>query len=332
MPELNKFPRKLEERSYLAIEFPQTNKRVFRTYVPFLENPTISEKGRSNLSEYNLLGRPGSLFSYGGSPSRDINITFKISLLNLLHLEATEAISERFHRSFNLFFSDREMAKSRFDLKKPEVYLDEANSDNQLNIGSSDVIKGVGLEHSSIHRNYYKDLIGRVTGNTPAFDNFANFLIGRINALPGIFTTKFPDGSSIGSPQDDENRINGLIDMVYVWVNLIRATTLNNSTNTVLGPPMVRLTHGPMYNNVPCVVQDYSIKIIDESGYELQSLTPKQLEISLSLKENRVGDFGGFTTGTIQSGDNVVGWEAVIDNNNIDPYNGLINPNKDYLL
>lgn len=356
MPDLNKFPRKLEERSYLAIEFPQTDKRVFRTYVPFLENPKISEKGKSNLSEYNLLGRPGSLFSYGGSPSREISLSFKISLLNLLHLDSTEGISERFKRSFNLFFSDREMAKEAFNLTTGKSEFLTSNQGRSLSyapgtleispggdgpgllpessrediIGSPDVKMGKGLEHSSIHRGYYRDLIGRVTGTSPSFDDFANILTTGINAIPGIFTG--PNSGSIGSPQDTENRITGLLDMIYVWVNLIRSTTLNNSTNTVLGPPTVRLTHGPMYNNVPCVVEDYSIKIVDESGFEMQSLTPKQIEISLSLKENRVGDSGDFLTGTLGSGDNIVGWEAIIDSNNIDPYNGLINPNgKDYI-
>ena len=78
-------------------------------------------------------------------------------------------------------------------------------------------------------------------------------------------------------------------------------------------------------------VRQDSIKIIDESGFDIQSLTPKQLEITLSLRENRTGNQSGFEAGAIGSGDNVVGWEAIIDKNNMDPYNGLVNPDKDYL-
>mgnify|MGYP003634953906 CR=1 FL=1 len=354
MPELNKIDRKLEERSHLAIEFPQTDNRVFRTYLPFLENPKVTEKGSANLAEYNLLGRPGSIFSYGGSPSREISVTFKISLLNLLHLESTEGLSERFTRSFNLFFSDKEMAKKRFNLtaetvldgpaissfagpsplvagpEKVEEFVTKTDAQLQdENVGSADVKMGKGTEHASIHRAYYRSLVGRVTGDQPIFDGIANFLVGGINAIPSFFDS--PDGTRLGSPQQNEEKLNRTLDMIYVWVNLIRSTTLNNSTNTVLGPPIVRLTHGAMYNNVPCVVEDYSIKIIDDSGFEIQSLTPKQLEVTLSMRENRTGNQGTFDSGSIGSGDKIVGWEAIIDDNNLDPYNGLINRDKEYL-
>tara|TARA_R110002126_G_scaffold84465_20_gene205275 strand:- start:9410 stop:10510 length:1101 start_codon:yes stop_codon:yes gene_type:complete len=366
MPDFNKRKRVLEERSHLAIEFPQTDNRVFRTYVPFLENPKISEKGSSNLGEYNLLGRPGSIFSYGGSPSRDISLTFKISLLHLIHLQATEGISEKFERSFNLFFNDKERSKKRFGLKKEiagfkeelqnimtgdggymaretsenryaayiatEQDLADAETQETVGAGTEDVEDDIGREHASIHRSYYRDLIEAVTGSQPTFDGIADFLTEGLDFItPDIGFGALEAGASIGSPQQNEDRLNTTLDMIYVWVNLIRATTLNNSTNTTLGPPTVRLTHGAMYNNVPCVVEDYSIKIIDESGFEIQSLTPKQLEITLSLRENRTGSNGGFETGAIGNGDTIVGWEAIIDSNNIDPYNGLINNSKGYL-
>tara|TARA_R110002110_G_scaffold45134_1_gene138116 strand:- start:6606 stop:7679 length:1074 start_codon:yes stop_codon:yes gene_type:complete len=355
MPELNKRSRLLEERSHLAIEFPQSDNRVFRAYVPFLENPKINERGTSNLAEYNLLGRPGSMFSYGGSPSRDINITFKISLLNLMQLQSTEGISEKFQRSFNLFFGDKERSKKRFGLRKEIALAEEdvsvqnfdsngfddnaisleddftsdgefraseddlANLEEQSAFGAGDDIKaGVGRDHASIHRKHYRDLIGAVTGSQPIFDGIANQLIG------------FLGGDPITSPNQDERSLSKTLNMIYVWVNLIRATTLNNATNTTQGPPIVRLTHGAMYNNVPCVVEDYSIKIVDESGFEIQSLTPKQLEVTMSLRENRTGSSDGFEAGAIAAGDEIVGWEAIIDSNNIDPYNGLINNDKGY--
>ena len=112
-----------------------------------------------------------------------------------------------------------------------------------------------------------------------------------------------------------------------MWLNLVRATCLNNATNTVQGPPIVRLTHGPMYNNIPCVVRDYSISIIDEAGYDVQTLTPKRLEVTMTLSEMRTGDFGSFQEGFLEAGDNLAGWEAIINNNNGDPYNGEITLN-----
>ena len=44
----------------------------------------------------------------------------------------------------------------------------------------------------------------------------------------------------------------------------------------------------------------------------------------MTLSEMRTGDFGGFQEGYLETGDNLAGWEAIINNNNGDPYNGDI--------
>lgn len=358
--ELNKIDRKLEERSHLTFEFPQTNNRVFRTFLPFLENPKVSERGRANLNEYNLIGRAGSLFSYGGANSREINLTFKISLLNLLHLDATEGISEKFKRSFNLFFSDRERDSQRFALTKqpspqisssqiipPEgaytVLSTQASDDavNELNALNNqeklrelsvegDVKIGKGFPHAETHRTFYRELVGQVIGGDPIFDNVANILIEDINEIPTpnteelIGAQRTPDQVPISSSREVESRVNNLIDLIYVWINLVRSSVMNNAENTVQGPPIIRLTHGPMFNNVPCVAEDYTIRIMDESGFDVQTLTPKQLEVTLSLRELRTGDFSKFEQGTLEAGDTLAGWEAILRDNNTDPYNGII--------
>lgn len=142
--EKNKNARKLEERSHLTLEFPQSNNRIFRTYIPFLENPQISEAGSNSLQEYNLVGRAGSLYAYGGSESRAFDITFNISLLHLLHINSTEGIADKFTRHFNLFFADKKSAKKRFDLRTSvtdtsnDAYLKHtANADAVAFIGSN---------------------------------------------------------------------------------------------------------------------------------------------------------------------------------------------------
>ena len=76
--------------------------------------------------------------------------------------------------------------------------------------------------------------------------------------------------------------------------------------------------------HVPCLLQDYSIKVVEDAGYEAQTLTPKRLEISLNLIESRTGNFGAYAAGKVISGDNLTGWESIIGNNEIDPNNGLI--------
>lgn len=340
-----KQPRKLEQRSHLTVEFPQSDNRIFRTYIPFLENPKISEFGSNSLQEYNIMGRAGSLYSYGGSESRAIDITFNISLLHLLHLNTTEGIADKFTRHFNLFFADKESAKERFDLRSEvaaERQVQKANSEepsdpdydpsigeasidalnNKLDVmGEADTKwNPEGFPHAQTHRKFYSKWLKQVTGQ--------NTLQGWVASLKDSFNS---DAGALGGLNPffeggNQNRmdLDKIINLVFVWVNLVRATCLNNASNTVQGPPIVRLTHGPMYNNIPCVVRDYSIAIMDEVGFDIQTLTPKRLEITMTLSEMRTGDFGAFESGYLESGDNLAGWEAIIGDNNTDPYNGDI--------
>jgi len=337
-----KQPRKLEQRSHLTVEFPQSDNRIFRTYIPFLENPEISESGSNSLQEYNLMGRAGSLYSYGGSESRAIDITFNISLLHLIHLNTTEGIADKFTRHFNLFFADKESAKERFNLRSDlanEIQFEKNEKvtdwlypegqpfrsvalENELSdMGESDTkFNPEGFPHAQTHRKFYSKWLKQITGQNTV-QGWITSLEDNVNRDFGAFggLNPFYEGGN-----QNRRDLDKLINLVFVWVNLIRATCLNNATNTVQGPPIVRLTHGPMYNNVPCVVRDYSISIMDEAGFDIQTLTPKRLEITMTLSEMRTGDFGTFESGYLESGDNLAGWEAIIGDNNIDPYNGDI--------
>jgi hypothetical protein len=114
-----------------------------------------------------------------------------------------------------------------------------------------------------------------------------------------------------------------VIDYIVYWVNLIRATTLNNNLDPRLGPPIVRLTHGMMYMYVPFVCFSYKIDYDEQAGYDRNTLLPRKIDISLELVEIRHGDFGDYKPGVSVKRDNVCGWEAVIDskfpNKTIDP-------------
>jgi|TARA_E500000305_G_scaffold46183_1_gene35900 hypothetical protein len=380
--EQTKRSRQLSERSHLGIEFPQSDGRVFRTYIPFLQNPIITERGQSNLVEYDLVGRPGGLYSYGGSKSRVITLQFKINLVHLMYSASTEGISAKFFRSFNLFYADKERAKKAFNLKpggsrdqeitaaqsatdaafdlmsspnpdgfqavNPDgspytavdaVALEEGlQEDLQSDLtdiskdGSHEITIGKGFPHASTHRAFYREALSVLTGNqfpteAPFLDGIANYFIDGINSANFLNLVGDAKAPTILSPQDQLNRLNDLIDAVYVWVNLVRSTTLNNSTNTVQGPPIVRLNHGPMYNNIPCIVSDYSIDMNQQAGYEVETLTPKELVINMTLKETRTT--GQFQESEIELGDHVAGWEAIISNNNTDPYNGSVSRNQE---
>ena len=324
--------RKLSDRSHLTIEFPQSDNRVIRTFVPFLENPTVSEKGKANLNNYNLVGRAGQLFSYGGADSRKLSVNFNLSLLHVM--EEEKDLNELFKSQFKLFFSESERAKEAFRLSTMEVEefetgIDEMGGEISFDeemepvqrakdlVGDADTETGVQRNHASIHRDYYRSLLKNMAGFDPSEADYTNNILEGSNPALSTFL-------GFDSAEDNVNALNSTINLVYLWVNLIRASILNRSDNTTFGPPIIRLTHGGMYNNVPCLLQDYSINIVEEAGYDVQTMTPKRLEISLNLIESRTGNFGRFQAGQIENGDNLTGWESVIETNNIDPYNGLI--------
>lgn len=332
--------RLLHERSNIALEFPVAFDRFYRIFIPILENPQISEQGRANLNSYDIVGRAGQLFSYGGSESRKINLTFNISLLHLLHMDTTEGIRDKFKRQFRLFFEDKERQESLWNLQAEvsQAELDIEIESNNFGVVFSDTKERLdraqqelsdltldlydGIEepvtnledvpYAAAHRDYYRKLAGFLTTQEVTDQEAESF-------VAPLF-----QGEGISVASENVKAINDLIDLVILWINLIRASVLNNSTNTSYGPPILRLNHGTMYNNVPCLVESYDIRIVDEAGYDLETATPRRLEISLNLVENRVGNFGYYKPGTIRDGDNVTGWESIINSNAFDPINGVV--------
>lgn len=126
-----------------------------------------------------------------------------------------------------------------------------------------------------------------------------------------------------------ENRIKGkadvnTIDIVTWWINLIRTSVRNNATNTIETVPIVRLTHGIMYNDIPCVCTDYKISHDESAGYELHTFLPRKIEVSMNLEEVRMGDFSKFSPGERVKGDNLAGWESLIEHGTMDPYVELV--------
>ena len=339
---LKKHKRGLSDRSHLTIEFPQSKDRVIRTFVPFLQNPSISEKGKANLNTYNLVGRAGQLFSYGGAESRKLSVNFSISLLHVL--EEEPEMDNMFRPNLKVFFSDNENSKVAFNLTQvtEEDIIDEEEyaraekitSGREINfdqvmknanaaalqrgkdeIGKADVERSVGRNHAALQRAYYDEHVRKITGL--GRNEFLDNLLNKIVTSKVFGQPEFNAAANVA-------KLDSTINLVYFWLNLIRGSVLNRSDNTMYGPPIVRLTHGAMYNNVPCLLQDYSINIDEQAGHDVATLTPKKIDITLNLVESRTGNFGNFQSGEVEFGDNITGWESVIEENNMDPCNGVI--------
>jgi len=102
-------------------------------------------------------------------------------------------------------------------------------------------------------------------------------------------------------------------DLIKYWVEIIRSTTHNNAKNPAQGPPIVRLTHGTLYRAIPCICDSYSIDIVEDAGYQMQTLHPRVIKIRMRLKETRAGNFGAFEPSKSPQRDNLAGWEQLVD-------------------
>ena len=62
-----------------------SNKKLGKT-IPFFENPRIRESQDASYSRFSPIGRAGELFAYTGAKSRQINLSFNITLPHLYSL------------------------------------------------------------------------------------------------------------------------------------------------------------------------------------------------------------------------------------------------------
>jgi hypothetical protein len=345
--------RKLQDRTNICFEYPQSNGRVFRTCLPFLENPNIQEKGSANLSDYDIIGRNGQIFTHTGSKSRTFDVNFNLSLMHYIEMDQKDGISDKFKRNFLLFMNDQasqedlfklrrtaDKNKARLDQISKELDFDPLNAElenerqelmgKQLDsifeeddiTGDPDIKKGKGYNHAENERNHYAQALGAAIGQADALvgaESVANVL----NAFGGNFTgAGILKSLELETTEAALQRLDESINMIIFYINLVRSSVMNRSNNTTYGPPIVRLNHGTMYNNIPCLVQGYDISMVEEAGYEVHTLTPKRLEVKMKLIECRTGNFGAYEPGRWLTGDNVTGWESVISDNAIDPHNG----------
>ena len=294
---LQAYARRLPDRSNLSFSFPLPTGETRTVYLPMLENCDISENKKAKLQEYQLLGRNSTIYSYGGGTSRQFQLKFKITLLHVLETLRKEPIEDKFK---NNYFQ--------------KVFSETPAED----IGFLDPTTGIEVEDKQIkikslaQKNYdqYMTLTGKKNPQLSSFDKF-------LNKAGGLFGVE----DFVPDPSKQSNKALEAVELIMYWINLVRVGCVNNATNTTLGPPIVRLTHGIMYNNVPCVMENYSINIEQERGYDINTLLGRVINISMTLNEIRIGNFGTFKPlDDPDSADNNYGWEALFNEGTIDPY------------
>ena len=196
--------------------------------------------------------------------------------------------------------------------------------DLSFNITTPHILSEVGKTQVSNYTSYQQAYLSPFVGsyNAPSEPNSVGSLAQNLSSEYADLTTNIPEISNLSEEKS------AVLDTINFWINVIRSSVLNNSKNPLIGPPIVRLIHGMMYRDIPCVCTDYNIEVNESAGYDLETLMPNQIKISLRLEEFRAGDSQEFLpldNNPIKR-DNLAGWEAVINGPtlSLDPGSGGI--------
>jgi len=288
---------KLEDRSRLLFVFPQeAGKDPIIRVCPFFENPTISERRSSNLVKYDVLGRSGNLFGYTGSKSRQINVEFNITLPQVFHFASQN-------------FSTEQITLETDDSKREKFF-------NQLEIQTDAAIEATKWEAK--RKEFLTILNDGIDplGTTPPDPGTAAAALAAAGpagvaaaATPNPINDNTIFASEMGAYHGTHLYAQA-VEIITFWIGLIRSSVMNNSQNPTLGPPVIKLKHGIMYDRISTIAENYSIDIVEPAGYDMVSLLPRRIRVKLNLFEiqknpnNAPGD----------REETIYGWERNVDN------------------
>jgi len=339
--------RALPERANLQFYFPNTSEGedYFVVALPFFENPVIKEAKRARLKKYSLISRSSDLYSYLGADSRTLNLSFNINLAHIME-EHPDVSLEKYLPAKGSFSNPMD-EKMRF-LKPTKAadavtslaarlgtkYTTDLAKDSAQQVLNSDwaasgityneydyLQKTYGITGGGISDTVEKRLLQQYTTGLSekpqVLQAFA--ATAALDAFTGMGMAKRTMKNAYAT--GDNTLKFKIIDIIIYWVNIIRSSVVNNAQNPIYGPPVIRLRHGLMYQDVPFLCTDYSITWNEAMGYDLATLLPRQLQVTMKLNEFRTGDFGTFAPNEIVKRDNLAGWEAVVDGptNSMDP-------------
>jgi len=282
--------RLLPERSKLIFYFPNPEEGDSYTTVrlPFYENPQISESKRARYQDHQLISRSSNLYTYLGADSRKLDLSFN---LTLPHIQEEYANKNVINRSVTL--------KAKGTRRDKQLFLNPGATEALGNKAS--------FRLADSYRNIQRGLASQSTVES--------------------FRAGFIAESALLAPTTGQVERRKYASIINYWINIIRSSVVNNSNNPVYGPPIIRLRHGIMYQDVPCICKDYSISIDETAGYDAETLLPRLIKVRMNLEEFRAGDFGEFDPNSNNpfERDNLAGWEAVLEHETADPGLGYLN-------
>jgi hypothetical protein len=274
------------------------------------------------------VGRAGSLYAYLGAKSRK----FKVDMIYTLpHLAQHEMGIDRFLRIFK--DSGPKADKRRFfnNTYSPEPKVGDTNKSLSL-AAEKDFLNRIDEKSNMVDKHYHMtqgkslfDIMSKASASD-LHDIYRNYMEGPGPTISdeSKFVDLLTDPSVsdgfmdfvvdvMGTHESEFREMHNAIDTLLFFIAVLRTSVTNNATDPMIGPPLLRLSFGSMYQNVPCLCKDYNISWEEDGGYDLETLTPRNLNIKLSLEEVRVGDFGEYVPAKFVKNDNLTGWESAIN-------------------
>lgn len=304
----------LQERSFLVFEFPKPGSGGDREFciLPFFENISIVEDQRANFAVYDLIGRAGNLYGYMGAKSRTFKLNFRMNVKHIQHIFHREGVTIQ-DFSFKTVSSDNKEELRNLFINPPALNPQVSRKlQNTLSEKAAFDYMSLLLKDPDYSKNIKAK---NEESRQKLIDNYNQAESTRDLIRAGRERSKFLDGVAKTNP------FGYTINFVIWWVNLIRTSTINNSQNSIYGPPIIRINHGLLYNNVPCICTNYSFKEAANTTYDVPNLFPDIIEVSMSLEEIR--NSGEPYEKGKENGDSVAGWNDFLRNKTMDPYNGI---------
>jgi hypothetical protein len=145
---------------------------------------------------------------------------------------------------------------------------------------------------------------------------------GVSNYVKNMGVDDFSTTTAQESSQTNSKR--NALNLIDYQVNLVRSMAVNNADQPTQAPPVVRLNHGLLYQDIPCICESYDIAQDTGDAHDVDfgsKVSNKTITITIKLKESRTGDYQKtkFSPSSAKSRDNIVGWEQILSGGSLDP-------------
>jgi hypothetical protein len=251
------------------------------------------------LVKYDVLGRTGNFFGYTGAKSRMLNLDFDLTLPHIVSTQTIELFSQppipltKMEKKQDFF--NKQKHKNKSNTKKTRY---EAQRKELFEIINGGPLPSISIKPSTTFASMFQEVLSAKESTSSELALATNL---QAYSKPYIYAQA--------------------VDMLLFWIKLIRASVLNNHDYPSFGPPIIRLKFGLLYDYISCVATKYSISWDESAGYDVVTLLPNKISVSLTLAQvqrnkgtQRSVDEGSYLADSSRTrGEEVLyGWEEVL--------------------